>query len=267
MNTRHAALGLGALLATATVAESQAARKPRPAAARPAAKPAAAPAPSVSVVGVKVLTAAIQRDSSDVGTRVALALQVPPPAGIVAIDTGESRVEEMRDSSGRALEGPEFYFSTNIAKSGQAATLEIRADGVPVPEATAVSARGTLKVTVSSGFRTEKVAAVRLQKGATFRLGGGAFTVDEVEAGEDAVTAKFKGPGAVLRKVKEIRFTRAGAAVEASQWGSSTSGDEGEMSYRITGKGGTFALSADLWQEPQALSVPVDVKTGLAVAR
>lgn len=257
-------LAVGTVLATAGMAHSQA-RKP---AARPAARPAAAPVPSVSAVGIKVLTASVRPDSSDVGTRLAVALQVPPPAGIVSIDTSAGRVQEMRDSTGRALEGAEFYFSTNIAKSGKAATVELRAEGVPAPEATGVSARGTLKVMVASGFTTEKVAVVKLQKGATFRLGGGAFTVDEVEAsGDDAVTAKFKGPGKVLRSVKAIRFLQAGQPVEASSWGSSTSGEEGELTYRITGKGGTVALSVDLWRDPQEVSVPVDVRTGLVVGQ
>jgi hypothetical protein len=120
---------------------------------------------------------------------------------------------------------------------------------------------------VASGFTTEKVAVVKLQKGATFRLGGATFTVDEVEAGEDTVTAKFKGPGKVLRSVKAIRFLQAGQPVEASSWGSSTSGEEGELTYRITGKGGTVALSVDLWRDPQEVSVPVDVRTGLVVGR
>jgi hypothetical protein len=221
----------------------------------------------VSLLGVEVLTASMRPGSSDLGTRLSVALQVPPPAGIVAIDAQESRVEEMRDSTGRALEFAEVYFSTDVARNGQAAAFQVKAEGVPAPEATGVSARGTVKVTVASGFRTEKVAAVRLQKGATFRLGGSAFTVDEVETGEDTVTAKFKGPGAVLRGIKAVRFTQAGQPVEASSWGSSISGEEGEVSYRITGKPGTVALAVDLWQDPQVLTVPFQVRTGLGVAQ
>jgi hypothetical protein len=257
MRPSLAAAALGVVFLSATVAPAQ--QKKRGAA------PAAAPKATIGVAGVKVRSASFRENSSDVGTRVALSVQVTAPNGIVSIDSGESTVTEMRDSAGLVLDGPEVAYSSNIAKNGKAAMVEVRSDEVPGAQAKSVSAKGTLAVTVATGVRTEKVPVVKLEKGATFKLAGATLTVDKVEADGESQTVTFKGPVAPFRALKEIRFLEGGQPVEASGWGRGFMGDEGEATYRTAVKGKTASLAVDMWQNQQTLSVPFDVQVGLVV--
>jgi hypothetical protein len=236
-----------------------AAPTPRKAPARPA-KAVAAPQPTVSVVGLKVMTASFREMSSDPGTRLALALEVPAPAGIVAIDANASSLDSLQDSDGRALEGGEFWFSTDVTRDGRRGVVELRAESVPGQRATAIAARGSIAATVATGSRTEKVLAVRLQKGATFRLAGTTVTVTEAESEGEQTRFEMKGPTATLRAIKDLRILRAGKALESSRGMSSFNEKESELQYRTAAKtGATVTLDVDLWQNPQRVSVPLDV--------
>jgi hypothetical protein len=240
-----------------------AAPPPRKAPARPA-KPVAAPQPKVSVAGIKVMTASFREHSSDPGTHVALALEVPAPAGLVDIDAGASTLESLQDSDGRALEGAEFWFSTQVTQDGRAGVLQLRAESVPGPRAATVVAKGTIVATVATGSRTEKVLTVRLQKGATFRLAGSTVTVTEVEDEGEQTRFELKGPTGTMRAVKGLRVLRAGKPLETGRGITSFSEKESERNYRAPVKpGAVVALDVDLWQNPQRVSVPLDVQASI----
>lgn len=262
MRVKLLALCAGVFLASSLLAAPPAA--PRRASAR-AGKPAVAPQPTVSVVGLKVMTSSFREMSSDPGTRLALALEVPAPAGIVAIDPNASNLESLQDSDGRALEGAEFWFSTDVTRDGRKGIVELRAESVPGQRASAIAARGTIAATVATGSRTEKVVAVRLQKGATFRLAGTTVTVTEVESEGEQTRFEMKGPTATIRAIRDLRVLRAGKAVESSRGMSSFNEKESELQYRTAAKSGAnVTLDVDLWQNPQRVSVPLDVQASIS---
>ena len=240
---------------------------------KPAGKAAAAPTPTVTVAGLRIVGPGFGRDGMEArpfnwsqGTTVVVALQVPDPAGLVGVDTQASTVE-MTDSSGQALERPDFGFSPDVTKDGKTALLELQAAGVPGPQATAIQAKGTLTVRVSPGARTQKVNSFRLEKGKTLKIGTDVVTLDAVEAGEGSQRLTLKGPRVAFQSMKALRFIEGGKPVESDSAGYSFSGDEGEVYYTVSSQGKAFTVEMDIWQSPQTLNVPFDLRAGLGVGQ
>jgi hypothetical protein len=254
MRMKLLTLGMGMALASSVLA----APPPRRAPARPA-KPVAAPMPTVHVAGIKVTTASFRTSSSDPGTRLAIALEVPAPAGLVEIDGQGSTLESMQDSDGRTLEGAEVWFSTDVTHDGRAGMVELRAASVPGPRAAMVAAKGKIAATVATGSRTEKVLTVSLKKGATFRLAGTTVTLTGVESEGDSMRLEMKGPTSTLRAIRAMHFVQKGKPVESSRGSASFSEKESELTYRAAVKGPVAALDVELWQNPQRVEVPFDV--------
>jgi hypothetical protein len=249
----------------ASLAAAKEKPKARPAAAAPA------PRPVVTVVGVSVTGPALGDENDQVmafsnsaATELTLAVTVAAPGGIIAL-SGDGETLEM--SAGAPLESPEFGWSPEMAPDGSAASIGVRSSALPAAGASTVTAAGTLKVVVSPQPVTEKVAGVKLEADATLKLGGAVVTVTEAQADDDTVRATFKGPTAVLRRVKAIRF-RAGTAEPAvgETWGGGSGSDE-EMSrtYRFAAKGTSGSLEVDLWQAPKEMDVPFRVSAGLGL--
>ncbi len=200
------------------------------------------------------------------GTRIGLAVQVAPPSAIVAIEIGDSVLDSMLDSSGEPLSASEFDYSTEIAPDGSVGLFSVKAEGVPGAQASAVKARGRLAVKLATGVRTERVAAVRLEPGATFLLAGATVKVEQLRAEGENSTVDFKGPSAVLGAVKALRFIEAGQAVETHRSSFSVRADEAELSYYAPLKGSRVALEVTLYQNLTAVQVPIDVQAGVGLA-
>jgi hypothetical protein len=250
------------LLARASVAQTP--RKP----------PAAKGKPTVSVVGLRVVGPGFGRDGMEVrpfneqpGTGIVVALEVAEPFGVIAVDTRSSAIEKIADSDGTVLPQPEIWFSPDITKDGTAALVQLRASGVPGAKATAVTLKGTLVASVSSGAKTQKVSNFKLEAGKTLKVGNDTITLSAV-AGEESQNLTFKGPRIAFQSLKAIRFRDTkGAEVTSDQRGYSFGTDEGEVYYAVTSAAKAFNLELDVWQNIQPVSVPFELQAGLGVGQ
>ncbi len=259
-------LGLAcSVLLAASATAAQTAKKP------PAGKGGK---PTVSVVGLRVVGPGFGRDGAEVrpfneqpGTGVVVALEVPEPSGVVAVDTRASAIEKIADSAGQVLPQPEIWFSPDITKDGTAALVQLRATGVPGAKATGILLKGTLVALVSGGPRTHKVSNFKLEAGRTLKIGNDIVTLATVE-GQESQTLTFKGPRSAFQSLKSLRFRDGkGAEVASDQRGYSFGSDEGEVYYSVSSAAKTFNLELDVWQNIQAVSVPFDLQAGLGVGQ
>jgi hypothetical protein len=253
------------LAATATAAPP---KKPAPAKAA-AAKAAAAP--TVSVAGIRVVGQGYGEDGSEAqpfnespGVGLAIVVQAKD-GGIIAFDDDATALGEISDSEGNSLlDNASIWPFAKITKDGKALIVEMKTKGVPAVGATHVTAKGTITVTTASGTKPTKIPNVKLANEATFKVGTGVVTIEDVSTDEESTSLTFKGSKTVLGSVKGWKFLDAkGAEIESSDRGYGTSNDTAfkSMSVKTTAK--TITLEVDDWQGLKQAAIPFDVKAGL----
>jgi hypothetical protein len=240
----------------------------------PARKPAAALSPTVTVAGLRVVGPGYGPENDrerpfnyDVGVTVVVAVRVNAPYALVEIAKDQSSLE-MTDSQGKALQEPSVDWSPDFTKDGTACLVDLDAKGLPGEGSTHVSAKGSLMFKVSSGTKTVKVPAVKLEKGTPVKVGTSAITITEVEQqeGSEGPTVTFKSTMAVMKGIKTLRAKDAkGAPIELSWQHSGGWTEEYQMGYRFKTAVKTVTLEFDLYDGLRDVAVPFDLKAGVGI--
>ncbi len=237
-------------------------------------KQVAPPTPKVSVAGVRVVGPGVGTEQDQqrpfnwsAGTTVVVAVRVAAPYALVEIEKDKSTLE-LSDSTGKALDSPEVDWSPDITKDGTAALVDLEAKGVPGEGSSHVAAKGTLMFTASTGVRTIKVPALRLEKGTPVKLGTTTITVSDfqTEEGSDPMVV-FKGTRSAIKGIKTVRAKDAKGAPIEMRWSQSGGWDEEyEIGYRLkmTGKG-PLAVEFDMFDGLRELPVNFDLKAGVGI--
>ena len=248
------------------------------AAAAPPAKKAAAPAkaaaPTVSVAGIRVVGQGYGEDGREAqpfneSPGVGLALVVEAKnGGIIAFDSDATALGEISDSEGNSLlDNASIWPFPKLTKDGKAVIVEMKTQGVPAVGATHVTAKGTITVTTATGSKAVKVPNVKLANEATFKVGAGVVTLEDVSADETTTSLTFKGTQAVLGSIRGWKFLDAkGAEIEASDRGYSRSNDTVYKPFGLTTTAKVVTLELDVWQGLKSAAIPFDVKAGLGYA-
>jgi hypothetical protein len=226
--------------------------------------------PVVTVVGVSVIAPALGREGDEVrpfqeqhGTQLFLAVTIAPPFGIIDIQ-GDPESLEFSGGAG-LLDQPEISAS-DLAKDGKGGLVAVRSPGLPVAGTAQLSAKGTLKLLVSSGAKIEKVASVRLEKGSTLALRGTTLTLTEAETTDERISVSLEGPTSAVKAIKSLRFKAgSGPAVEGEPQGGGWGGDTSVAFYAFATKDRVGSLEVDLWQDPREVSLPFRVDAGVGL--
>jgi hypothetical protein len=245
----------------------------RPAAAPPPA-PAAA-APQVAAVGLRIVGPGLGANGTELkpfnespGTVIVLAIQAPKGNGIVDIDDHGSKLDSFADDKGQSLleEGRIGPFP-KVAEDGSAALVEVQVRARPSAGASAVTAQGTIALTVAGGSKPFKAAAVKLDPNSTFKIGTTTMTVAEAKVEDDESRITVNLPRSVLQTIREIRFLDAkGGPLEGRRTGSGYFNEKAELSLNIKTKDKTIGLEFELWQNLRTLKVPFNVQAGPGLA-
>ena len=253
------------LAATATAA---------PPAKKPAAGAKAAAAPTVSVAGIRVVGQGFGEDGSEAqpfnespGVALALVVQAKD-GGIIAFDDNSTALGEINDSEGNSLlDNASIWPFAKLTKDGKALVIEMKTKGVPATGSSHVNAKGTITVTTASGSKPVKVPGVKLANEATFKLGAGVITIEDVSTEEDSTSLTLKGTTTQMGSVKGWRFLDAkGVEIESSDRGYGRSNDTAFKSVSVKTTAKTLTLELDVWQGLKQAAIPFDVKAGLGFA-
>lgn len=260
-------------MAVCGLAASAAAAPP----AKPAKKgaaPAKAAAPTVSVAGIRVVGQGYGEDGREAqpfnespGVGLALVVQAKD-GGIIAFDADATALGEISDSEGNSLlDNASIWPFPKLTKDGKAVIIEMKTQGVPAVGSTHVTAKGTITVTTASGSKAVKVPNVKLANEATFKLGTGIITIEDVSTDDTSTSLSFKGTQAVMGSIRAWKFLDAkGVAIESSDRGYSRSNDTVYKPYGLTTTAKVVTLELDVWQGLKPSAVPFDVKAGLGYA-
>jgi hypothetical protein len=242
--------------------------------AKKAAAPAKAAAPTVSVAGIRVVGQGFGEDGREAqpfnespGVGLALVVQAKD-GGIIAFDEDASARGEINDSEGNSLlDNASIWPFPKLTKDGKAVVIEMKTQGVPAPSSTFVTAKGTITVTTATGSKPVKVPSVKLANEATFKLGAGVITIEDVSTEETSTSLTFKGPLPVLGSIRGWKFLDAkGAEIESSDRGYGRSNDTAFKSFSVTTAAKVVTLELDVWQGLKQSAIPFDVKAGLGYA-
>lgn len=241
----------------------------------PSKKPAAtaAPNPQVSVAGLRVVGPGFGPEDDrqrpfnwSEGTTVVVAVRVAAPFAMVEIDKEHSTFE-MSDSQGAALANPEVGFSPDFTKDGTVALVDLDAKGLPAQGATHVAVKGSLTFKVSTGTKTVKVPAVKLEKGTAVKVGANTLSISGVEDGSEGPMVSFKASRSVIKGIKALRAKDAKGAPIDVHWSQGGGWDEEyEAGYRFKmAAKGPVTLEFDLYDGLRDVAVPIDIKAGVGI--
>jgi hypothetical protein len=234
---------------------------------------AAAPSPKVSVAGLRVVGPGVGPEDDhqrpfnwSEGITVVVAVKVSAPFAMVEIDKEHSTFE-ITDSQGGALASPEIGFSPDFTKDGTMALVNLDAKGLPADGSTYVAAKGSLTFKVSTGTKTVKVPAVKLEKGTPVKLGANAVTISGVEDGEEGPMVSFKANRSVIKGIRALRAKDAKGAPIEVRWSQGGGWDEEyEAGYRFKmASKGPVTLEFDLYDGMRDVAVPFDLKAGVGI--
>lgn len=244
----------------------------RPAAASP---PAPATPPQISAAGIRVAGPGLGANGTELrpfndapGTVVVLAIQAPRGSGIVEIDSHASKLDAFSDDKGQSLleEGRVGSFP-KISEDGSAALVEVEVRGRPAAGAASVAVQGSLAMTLATGSKPVRAAAVRLETGQTFKVGATALTVGETTTEEESTKVTFGLPRSLLNTIREVRFFDAkNAAIESRRTGSGYFNEKAQLEFEVKTKNKTVTVEFELWQNSRAGRIPFNVQAGLGVA-
>lgn len=243
---------------------------------RPGAAPTPPPAaPQVSATAIRVVGPGLGANGTELrpfnespGTVIVLAIQPPRGSGIVQIDDHGSRLDAFSDDKGQSLleEGRVGPFP-KIAEDGSAAIVEVEVRARPSAGTTAVTAQGSIAMTLAGGSKPVRAAGVRLDTGQTFKVGSATMTVGEVKVEEESTKVTFGLTRSMLNTIREVRFFDAkNAPIESRRTGSGYFNEKAEMEFDAKTKDKTVTVEFEIWQNPRTINVPFNVQAGLGVA-
>lgn len=200
---------------------------------------------------------------ADNGTTLVLWVKLPAGQGLIEIDDDESVLEDVGDDKGSSLGGKYGSFPEEF-KDGSGGTIEIRSSGFPAAGATAVTAAGSLAMTISTGTRKTRVPKISLANNAKFTLAKTPIVVDEVklEDGEHAFMLNL--PRSLMNEIKNVAFLDAkGEPLEGRRTSSGYMNDAAQMGFTVKTAAKVVSMEFEMWQGLKTVKVPFKVKAGL----
>ncbi len=240
----------------------------------------------VSVRGIRVIGPAYGDEQNELtafnwqtGTAVALLVE-RPGAGLISFDDDASKLESFTDDQGDTLIKDEGFnrggFSpfANFSKDGKAAMIEVSGGGVPGEKARGVQLKGKLVFKVGSTKKTDAQKGVKLEKGSKITAGPVPFTIESAgkpDFGDAELQITLK-TDKDTDTIAGIRFLAAdGGEIESSEAGGSRMGFGGkveiEKNYTLAKKVDAVTVEITHWTDMKTLEVPIDVKTGVGMAK
>lgn len=189
---------------------------------------------------------------------------------VIAFDSDGSSLDSFGDDKGGKFEAKIGPFD-KIAEDGSGVRFELWSEDAPTQGATALIARGTVKIRTGGATATRKSEIVALTKGGEVELGEGlAFEISKVgkpDWGDDPMQVELK----INRDIPEVAavrfYDKNGQEIESSESGS---GRMGFMKKVTVTKGYTLKrevkevrLEMDVWTDMEEHEVPFEVKVGI----
>jgi hypothetical protein len=226
--------------------------------------------PEIVVGGVQVVKVAVPDNDfsakpfhADNGTTLVLWVKLPAGQGLIEIDDDASVLEDVADDKGSNIGGKFGSFPEEF-KDGSGGIIEIKSSGLPASGATAITAEGTLAMSIATGTRKTRVPKISLANNAKFTLGKTPIIVDEVKTEDDAQTFTLKLPRSVMNEIKGVVFLDAkGGPIEGSRTSSGYMNDAAEMGFTVKTAAKVVTMEFEMWQGLKTVKVPFKVKAGL----
>jgi hypothetical protein len=226
--------------------------------------------PEVVIGGVQIVRVTVPDNDfsakpfhADNGTTLVLWVKLPAGQGLIEIDDDASVLEDVGDDKGSNIGGKFGSFPEEF-KDGSGGIIEIKSSGLPASGATAITAEGTLAMSIATGTRKTRVPKVSLANNAKFTLGKTPIVVDEVKTEDDSQTFTLKLPRQVMNEIKGVAFLDAkGGPIEGSRTSSGYMNDAAEMGFTVKTAAKVVTIEFEMWQGLKNVKVPFKVKTGL----
>lgn len=271
---RKVVLAVALLAVPALMAPASAAAQSRK--ATPAKKKAAPPLkPTVQLAGVRIVGPGFGTEDDNVrpfnwssGVTVVVAVRVPAPYGLIAVDKEKSTLEIV-DSQGNVLAEPEVDWNPDFTKDGTTALVELEAKGLPADGSTHVGVKGTVVFTAASGTKVVKANSVKLEKGSAVKLGTATVTVDEATQDEanNQWQVSFTGATPVIKGIKKLTARDAkGAAIETRWYGGGGWTEQYSAAYMLnTAAKGPLNFEFEMFDGLREVPVAIDLKAGVGI--
>jgi hypothetical protein len=212
------------------------------------------------------------------GTGVVLLLKSPMSIVSIDDDRGESRLTSFTDDKGKDLtRSAKFenacFESSVISSDHTAALVRVMAPNTPMADATKVSVKGTLKVTLAADKKFVEVKNVILKKGEIKVPGYKLSIVGVSEAkgfnGKPEFCVSIFADGGDASRLESIEFLdAAGKPINVQRrQGLSSGGNVDSLwsDYVFEQKSATATLRLNFWKDVKTV-VPVDITATLGVA-
>ena len=228
--------------------------------------------PEVAVGGVQVVrVVAPDNDFSakpfheDNGTAIVLWVKMPAGQGLIEIDDDESVLKSVADDKGSSL-GGKFGSFPDEFKDGTGGLIKIQSSGFAAPGATAITAEGSVAMTVATGTRKTRVAKVQVQDNAKFMFGKTPVVMSDVKAESDSQSFTLKMPRSLMNEIKNLVFLDAkGQPIESDRNSSGYMNDNAEIGYTVKTAAKVLTLEFENWTGLKTIKVPFKVKVGLGI--
>lgn len=207
--------------------------------------------------------------NSQRGTK--LALFVRSEKQIIGFDKSSIELKSFTDDKGSDLKG-EIDFFAKTSKDNKVARFSIKGDNVPSKGATALQAKGTLKLTTASTSKTFEIKNAALKKGTELQANPDfTFSIDKAEKpkwGDAAleVAFKFKFKPSQLAKVT-FKDDKGNIIPSDKNGGSSMSGfgkSTYTHNYALKQKVDTATIIVELWTDQEIKEIPFDLTVPLS---
>jgi len=207
------------------------------------------------------------------GTTVHIQVNVPKQTVIKINEIVEDQIT-MTDSKGTnmSLNNSNLAFMSNISDDGSMVSLPIQSETLPSDQATSLSVKGKITLTVGADQVTEAID-VEIAKGKQMKIAGIDFKVVELGDSfmdEDAESFEIQSKKSPAQ-IKSIQAVLAdGKTVDLNSAGNSSFGYGDDMTYgrtyEIRGKAANIKkLSVTFYKTTKAVDVPLDLTVNMGL--
>lgn len=241
------------------------------------------PGPTVEVKGIRITGDGYGTDNDILrpfswskGTSLSC-LIVIPEGGIITINTEKSSLSSLTDNKGTNLlygtnpGNSGFDMIPQISKDRKAMLIGINSPNLPVNDATAISASGTLSIMVAHEQKTEILKDVELKIGQKIKMGSVMFEITRLgkpDWGDAPLQVTFRAEGGTS-SIASIQFIETdGKALKINEHISKMN-QEGkeinEMIYDFPKLIEKVNISTTYWTDMKEVNVPFKVKTSVGL--
>ncbi len=201
------------------------------------------------------------------GTTLALVVTTPANKMIVDVDDSKCSLEKFTDDRGyNLLDGVDWGGFPKISEDGRLALIEVSSKNNPSHDATRLYVKGNIYLRVAASERTEKIENLELKVGAQVNIQQESIQVKKAQIEDNTLTLVLQTSLQFRDDLKDVRFyTPDGNALEIYGRGSFSFGNACQLEYNLDINSTPKFLKTefDLWKEPQALTLPFELESGI----